>query len=229
MGSLRHVPVPSDPVSTAGSEQEGSVADALAAAHDALARHDWQGAYDAASQVASPDGDRCAEAARLDLLAEAAWWLGRMDECIERREAAFLAFDECGEDRRAGQCAVWLYEHHCFRAQPSIGGAWLRRARQRLDGDAECTEYGNLVLREAEAAHGRGDLDLAAEHAPADDRARTPAAESPTSRPRRCRRWDGCWSTWAGQRRGWATSTRPCSSPSRAGSVRTRPARSTAA
>ena len=88
-----------------------------------------------------------------------------MDECIEHREAAFLAFDECGEDRRAGQCAVWLYEHHCFRAQPSIGGAWLRRARQRLDGDAECTEYGNLVLREAEAAHGRGDLDLAAEHA----------------------------------------------------------------
>ena len=88
-----------------------------------------------------------------------------MDECIEHREAAFLAFDECGENRRAGQCAVWLYEHHCFRAQPSIGGAWLRRARQRLDGDAECTEYGNLVLREAEAAHGRGDLDLAAEHA----------------------------------------------------------------
>lgn len=165
MGSLRHVPVPSDPVITAGSEQEGSPTDALAGARDALARHDWQAAYDAASQGGRADGDRGAEAARLDLLAEAAWWLGRMDECIEHREAAFVAFDECGEDRRAGQCAVWLYEHYCFRAQPSIGGAWLRRARQRLDSDAECTAYGNLVLREAEVAHGRGDLDVAAEHA----------------------------------------------------------------
>ena len=165
MGSLRHVPVPSDPVITAGFEQEGSAVDALAAARDALARHDWQGAYEAASRGGSADGDRCAEAARLDLLAEAAWWLGRMDECIEHREAAFAAFDECGDGRLAGQCAVWLYEHYCFRAQPSIGGAWLRRARQRLDGDAECAEYGNLVLREAEVAHGRGDLDLAAEHA----------------------------------------------------------------
>ena len=165
MGSLRHVPVPSDPVVTAGSEQEGSAVDALAAARNALARHDWQEAYEAASGGGLADGDRCAEAARLDLLAEAAWWLGRMDECIEHREAAFAAFDECGEDRLAGQCAVWLYEHYCFRAQPSIGGAWLRRARQRLDSDAECTEYGNLVLREAEVAHGRGDLDLAAAHA----------------------------------------------------------------
>jgi hypothetical protein len=139
-------------VITAGSEQEGSAVDALAAARDALARHDWQEAYDAASRGGGPDGDRCAEAARLDLLADAAWWLGRMDECIEHREAAFAAFDECGEQRRAGQCAVWLYEHYCFRAQPTIGGAWLRRARQRLDRDAECTEYGNLVLREAEVA-----------------------------------------------------------------------------
>ncbi len=113
------------------------------------------------------------------------------------REAAFAAFDECGEDRLAGQCAVWLYEHYCFRAQPSIGGAWLRRARQRLDSDAECAEYGNLVLREAEVAHGRGDLDRRGRARAADDRARPPAAQPRTSRPGRCRRWVGCWSTRA--------------------------------
>jgi DNA-binding CsgD family transcriptional regulator len=152
-------------VISAGHEQERGADGALDAARDALARHDWQQAYEAASLDGRADGDRCTEAARLDLLADAAWWLGRMDECIEHREAAFAAFDECGEHRLAAQCAVWLYEHYCFRAQPSIGGAWLRRARQRLEDDTECAEYGNLVLREAEVAHGHGDLDLAAEKA----------------------------------------------------------------
>jgi ATP/maltotriose-dependent transcriptional regulator MalT len=35
----------------------------------------------------------------------------------------------------------------------------LRRARRALDGDVECVEYGALLLREAETAHGGGDLD----------------------------------------------------------------------
>ncbi len=90
-----------------------------------------------------------------------------MDECIASREAAYAIFDECGANRSAGQCAVWLYEHYAFKAQPSIGGAWLRRARHRLDGDVDCAEYGSLVLREAELAHGAGDLEVAAEQAQA--------------------------------------------------------------
>jgi ATP/maltotriose-dependent transcriptional regulator MalT len=137
----------------------------LGAARDALARHDWQAAYDAADPAGSRDADRLWEAARLDVRAEAAWWLGRMDECIASREAAYTIFDECGEHRAAGQCAVWLYEHYCFKAQPNIGGVWLLRARRLLDADVECAEFGNLVLREVEVAHGRGDLELAAEQA----------------------------------------------------------------
>ena len=42
-----------------------------------------------------------------------------------------------------------------------IAGAWLRRARRALEDDAECVEHGALLLREAEAGHGRGDLDQA--------------------------------------------------------------------
>jgi ATP/maltotriose-dependent transcriptional regulator MalT len=136
-----------------------SVDDALACVHDALGRHDWQDALDAA-RAASFD-DPGLEADRLDLEAEAAWWLGRLEDCIAVREAAYRAYDELGDIRRAGQCAVWLWEHHAICSRPSVAGGWLRRARRALDGDTECVEYGNLVLREAEMAHGCGELDLA--------------------------------------------------------------------
>ena len=135
--------------------------DELASVQAALDRHAWQDALDAA-RAARVD-DPALEAERLDLAAEAAWWLGRLDDCIVDREAAYRIYDELGDHRRAGQCAVWLWEHHAISARPSIAGGWLRRARRALASDAECIEYGNLVLREAETAHGGGDLDRALE------------------------------------------------------------------
>jgi ATP/maltotriose-dependent transcriptional regulator MalT len=134
--------------------------DALTAARDALARHDWQDAFDAA-RAASVDSP-VLEAERADLIAEAAWWLGRLDECIDAREQAYRLFDEQGDNRRAGQCAVWLWEHYSITARPAEAGAWLRRARRSLQGDTECAAYGALLLREAEMAHAGGELDRAA-------------------------------------------------------------------
>jgi DNA-binding CsgD family transcriptional regulator len=136
--------------------------DPLAAARAALSRHDWQEAHDIAG-LAGGAGAPAAEAALLEVLADAAWWLGRLDECIGAREHAYALYDELGDRRRAGQCAVWLYEHNCFKARPAIAGAWLSRARQALADDPDCAEYGALLLREAEAAHGGGDLERAAE------------------------------------------------------------------
>lgn len=139
--------------------------DSLARARLALSRCEWQDAFDASSTALPPDADPAHEAARLDLLADAAWWLGRLDECIDAREAAYARYEELGDRRRAGQCAVWCYEHHCFKARPSIAGGWLRRARRALEGDPESVEYGALRLREAETAHGRGDLATSADAA----------------------------------------------------------------
>src|SRR5436189_260091 len=134
-------------------------ADALTAARDALARLEWQDAYDAAS--AATVDDPALDAERADALAEAAWWLGRLDECISAREQAYRLFDEQGDDERAGQCAVWLWEHYAITARPANAGAWLRRARRSLEADPECAAYGALLLREAETAHGGGDLERA--------------------------------------------------------------------
>ncbi len=129
----------------------------LVVAKAARGRHDWQTAYDAA--LVAEDGT---EAERLDVAAEAAWWLGRLDECIAARERAYQLYDEAGDRRAAGQCAVWLYEHYGMRARPAIGSGWLRRARRALAEDKDCQEYGAMLLRESECAHGAGDLGRAA-------------------------------------------------------------------
>ena len=139
----------------------------LAKAREALARHDWESGRVLAAEFRTDDPT--AEAERLDVLAEALWWLGRLDECIEARQAAFRAHETLGEHRRAGQCAVWLYEHHGMAARPAMATAWLQRARRALEGDPDCVEHGALLLREAELAHGGGRLDEAtglAERAP---------------------------------------------------------------
>ena len=86
--------------------------DPLAAVRVAFAHHDWQRAFDAAASAVTPIE---LEATRVDLMAEAAWWLGRLDECITARERAYSLYDERGDDRGAGQCAVWLYEHYLMR------------------------------------------------------------------------------------------------------------------
>lgn len=138
------------------------VSDPLHEARAAFARHDWTGAHDAASAADVGDDPR-AEAERFDLLADAAWWLGRLDECTRARELAYLAYEELGDLRRAGQCAVWLYEHNAFHARGAIAGGWLRRARRALGNDPHCVEHGALVLRELEALHGGGALDQALE------------------------------------------------------------------
>ncbi|MEO7571899.1 MAG: LuxR C-terminal-related transcriptional regulator, partial [Acidimicrobiales bacterium] len=133
--------------------------DALAALRDALHRQDWPAAAEA-GEVLTVDSPGL-EADLADLRAEAAWWLGRLDECIEHRERAFLGFDELGDARRAARCAVGLWEHHGMRGHPAISSGWLRRARRALADEPECPELGALLLREAEAAHGGGDLDHA--------------------------------------------------------------------
>jgi ATP/maltotriose-dependent transcriptional regulator MalT len=140
-----------------------AVPGALNPARELLGRHDWAGALEALQDVETSSAEE--EADRLDLVADAAWWLGRLDDCIDARQQAFHAFEALGDQRRAGRCAVWLYEHHGMRARPAIATGWLQRARRALAEDVDCAEHGALLLREAELAHGGGRLDEAAARA----------------------------------------------------------------
>jgi DNA-binding CsgD family transcriptional regulator len=131
---------------------------AVSAARAALSRSAWAEALDLA-RTAGTTG--LAEADRLDVVAEASWWLGRLDECIAAREEAYRRYDDLGARVPAGQCAVWLWEHHQIKARAAIAGAWLRRARRALEDEPDSLAYGALLLREAETHHGAGELDQA--------------------------------------------------------------------
>ena len=135
--------------------------DALESAQESLARWAWAEALDGARSMGPASGS--AEADRLDVIAEASWWLGRLDDCIAAREQAYAIYEGLGERVRAGQCAVWLWEHNQIKARPAIANGWIRRARRALADEPDALAFGNLTLREAEVAHGSGDLERAAE------------------------------------------------------------------
>src|SRR6267378_2032366 len=79
----------------AACQRRGRVgrSDPLATAREALDRHDWHAAYDAA-KANGEAGEPEEEAARLVVLADASWWLGRLDDCIDARERAYAIYDE---------------------------------------------------------------------------------------------------------------------------------------
>ena len=73
----------------------------LSAGREAAARGAWREAYDLLNPAAatlSPED--------LEALAEAAYWLGKLDEAIGLREQAQAAWVEAGEPRKAALVAL---------------------------------------------------------------------------------------------------------------------------
>ncbi len=141
------------------AEQEGRKADTtLERARGALDRYDWPVAYELLSEAGV---DASADPVALAVLADAAWWVSRIDECITARERAYARFEAVGERRHAACQALLLYDHHIWKARPAVAGGWLRRARRVLGPDMACSEYGGLLVREAEATHSEGGIDQA--------------------------------------------------------------------
>jgi DNA-binding CsgD family transcriptional regulator len=130
-------------------------------ARAALARHDWPAVYALLSADASEPDDTAA----LEALADAAWWLSKLDECIAVRERAYSRFEAEGDGRGAARMAIHLYSNQTFKGRSAVAGGWLQRARRLLDGLPESVEHGTLLIHEAEVANSVGDLELALEKA----------------------------------------------------------------
>lgn len=137
--------------------------DALREARDAYERHDWSQAveqYEAARDRAGLSG------ADTDALADAAWWLGRIDESNLAYEQAYQDHISAGEPRAAAMSAIGLAVNLLLRGDDVLGSAWMARARRLLDDDRDCAEFGYvLFLTEVEANFGDTDHDGALEGA----------------------------------------------------------------
>jgi len=150
--------------------------DKLAAGREALQRHAWREAFD---QLSAADAAEPLPPEELERLAEAAQWIGRLDDAIALNERAHSGHLERGNKRRAGMAALTLAHNHFAKGQGSLGSGWLRRAERVLEAEQDSIEYGHLLrarglmaknpdeaIAHARAAHELatrlGDRDLAA-------------------------------------------------------------------
>jgi ATP/maltotriose-dependent transcriptional regulator MalT len=107
------------------------------------------------------------DAAELEALAEAAWWLCRTGESIAARHRAHAAFRRAGDDRGAARTAARLFHEHFYRGETAVAVGWLRRGFRHVEEDQGCRERGWLECARAELHLHQGPLDRAAGHAAA--------------------------------------------------------------
>ncbi|MEX2129435.1 MAG: response regulator transcription factor [Xanthobacteraceae bacterium] len=107
-------------------------------------RHSWAEAFKSLSQI-----DRTAPLGvhDLELLATAAYLIGRDDEYLKTLERAHHAYLDADNGARAARCAFWLGLRLMFRGEMGPATGWFGRARRVLEQHAQdCVEQGYLML-----------------------------------------------------------------------------------
>lgn len=132
--------------------------DSLESARAAFAAHDWAAAYEGFVALRDPD---VLTAGDLHTLGESAWWLGRIDPCLEAFEAAYHRF--LGDDQpiAAAMSAFYLAIHSMSRGYAAQGSGWLTRARQLVADHPETAPHGYLYYLDIFSALGGGNFDEA--------------------------------------------------------------------
>jgi DNA-binding CsgD family transcriptional regulator len=118
--------------------------EALDGGRDSFARRAWSEAHERLSLA-----DRAAplDADDLELLATAAYMLGRDDEHVSALERAHHAHLDAGEGLRAARCAVWMGIPLMLRGEVGRASGWLGRARRLVEREGrDCVEQGYLLL-----------------------------------------------------------------------------------
>jgi DNA-binding CsgD family transcriptional regulator len=127
----------------------------LVRGREATGRLAWADAY-AALSLADQSSSLAAE--ELELLATAAYLLGRVEDCLGALQRAQKLHAEAGESRRAARCAFWLAFHLGSAGELAQAGGWLARANRLLEHEPpDCTERGLLLLSLAVQHIGAGD------------------------------------------------------------------------
>jgi len=133
------------------------VAELIAEARDAVARESWAEAYQRLRAL-DPSGLSPRD---LEGLADAAWWLCRMDESFAARQRAYAGYADAGDDPAAAMVAGRPCIDRFWRGEVAAGAGWLMRAQRHLRDRPECLQHGHLALCEAFVAHRRGELEAA--------------------------------------------------------------------
>ena len=130
--------------------------DPLAAGRAAFERHAWREAYEAYAAGAGAD----LTAADLEAFADAAWWTGRLDEAIDLRERAYVAYSASGDTLGAARLALTLSWDHSGRGAYAVSNGWFANAERLLEEEPDSPAHGRLLLSRAiNALFGGGAID----------------------------------------------------------------------
>ena len=131
----------------------------LERARELYAQRAWRNAH-----VALSAADRQAPlaAADLELLATAAYMIGRQEEYFELLGRAHRAHLDAGEGLRAAHCALWIGINLAQKGDSGRAGGWLGRARRLVEREGrECAEQGYLLIPRMFEQETRGDPEAA--------------------------------------------------------------------
>lgn len=135
-----------------------SAGSALDAGLRAFGRSDWRAAFESLSAA---DANGALAPAHLEKLAESAWWIGKIDECIRTRERAYAQYVERGDLAKAARVALAVAEDCFHKLARSVAQGWMQRAERHLDGLPECIAHGWLARERAILALEERDFDRA--------------------------------------------------------------------
>jgi DNA-binding CsgD family transcriptional regulator len=102
------------------------------------------------------------EAEDLELLALAAYLVGRDDVYVGTLERAYNAHANAGQRLRAVRCGFWLGFRLLMRGETGRANGWFARADRLLEADAHtCAERGYLMLPTVERRLDSGEYEVA--------------------------------------------------------------------
>ncbi|HEX4628404.1 MAG TPA: protein kinase, partial [Gemmatimonadales bacterium] len=153
--SVTPAPAP-DTAARATATPEADAASGVA--RDAFQRHAWREAFETLAAVQS---GRALAVEDIERLADSAWWIGRIDECIANRERAYAIYMDRKQYRPAAGVAILLAEDFFRRQGKALGNGWLKRAERLLQDVPESLEHGLLLRLHAILALDEGDLEKA--------------------------------------------------------------------
>jgi tetratricopeptide (TPR) repeat protein len=126
-----------------------AAADQLQSGREAIGWHAWKEGFDL---LRSADREEPLAPEDLERLGEAAWWTGRLADCIEARERAYRAYLDGGNHRRAGYVATELVRDYFSKRENAVAQAWLSRAERLLEPEPECVEKAWFIRTRAVTA-----------------------------------------------------------------------------
>ncbi|MGH8480347.1 MAG: LuxR C-terminal-related transcriptional regulator [Gammaproteobacteria bacterium] len=141
------------------SQTSATMASELEQGWACYAQRKWADAYDSLSRA---DQATPLVGKDLELLAMAAYLIGRDEDYLSALERAHQAYLDAGESVRAVRCAFWLGLRLLFRGETGRATGWLARARRLLEREThECAERGYLLLPVVEQQLGADDCESA--------------------------------------------------------------------